>query len=127
MEVDEEYGAGEKMEVDQQDEDIYSMIKSCKFNMKMKMIESARKQVTILSESFQFWKKMYINYRWKSLIGDLRHLFARADLVCLGPCCPGHFESSEKENNWINVNEKFDDNLLLLETCLKAPLITDGF
>ncbi|XP_027746012.1 DNA-dependent protein kinase catalytic subunit isoform X2 [Empidonax traillii] len=44
MEVDEEYSAGEQMEVDQQDEDIYSMIKSCKFNMKMKMIESARKQ-----------------------------------------------------------------------------------
>uniref|UniRef100_A0A672TUE1 DNA-dependent protein kinase catalytic subunit n=1 Tax=Strigops habroptila TaxID=2489341 RepID=A0A672TUE1_STRHB len=44
MEVDEEYGAGEQMEVDQQGEDIYSMIKSCKFNMKMKMIESARKQ-----------------------------------------------------------------------------------
>ncbi|KAJ7402013.1 hypothetical protein BTVI_90061 [Pitangus sulphuratus] len=44
MEVDEEYSAGDQMEVDQQDEDIYSMIKSCKFNMKMKMIESARKQ-----------------------------------------------------------------------------------
>ncbi|XP_063182908.1 DNA-dependent protein kinase catalytic subunit [Chroicocephalus ridibundus] len=44
MEVDEEYGAGDQMEVDQQEEDIYSMIKSCKFDMKMKMIESARKQ-----------------------------------------------------------------------------------
>ncbi|XP_032559787.1 DNA-dependent protein kinase catalytic subunit isoform X2 [Chiroxiphia lanceolata] len=44
MEVDEEYSAGDQMEVDQQGEDIYSMIKSCKFNMKMKMIESARKQ-----------------------------------------------------------------------------------
>ncbi|KAM9024210.1 DNA-dependent protein kinase catalytic subunit [Ara ararauna] len=53
MEVDEEYGAGEQTEVDQQGEDIYSMIKSCKFNMKMKMIESARKQ-----NSFSVAKKL---------------------------------------------------------------------
>ncbi|KAM8811045.1 DNA-dependent protein kinase catalytic subunit [Eudromia elegans] len=44
MEVDDEYGSSDQMEVDQQDEDISSMIKNCKFNMKMKMIESARKQ-----------------------------------------------------------------------------------
>ncbi|XP_035175280.1 DNA-dependent protein kinase catalytic subunit [Oxyura jamaicensis] len=44
MEVDEECGLGDPMEVDQQGEDIPSMIRSCKFNMKMKMIESARKQ-----------------------------------------------------------------------------------
>ncbi|NXV78034.1 PRKDC kinase, partial [Atlantisia rogersi] len=44
MEVDKEYDDGDHMEVDHQDEDIYSMVKSCKFNMKMKMIESARKQ-----------------------------------------------------------------------------------
>ncbi|XP_072708622.1 DNA-dependent protein kinase catalytic subunit isoform X1 [Ciconia boyciana] len=50
MEVDEEYGAGDQMEVDQQGEDIYSMIKSCKFNMKMKMIESARKQNSSVAE-----------------------------------------------------------------------------
>uniref|UniRef100_A0A803VTB7 DNA-dependent protein kinase catalytic subunit n=1 Tax=Ficedula albicollis TaxID=59894 RepID=A0A803VTB7_FICAL len=48
MEVDGEYSAGDQMEVDQQSESIHSMIKSCKFNMKMKMIESARKQVNIL-------------------------------------------------------------------------------
>ncbi|KAI1243372.1 hypothetical protein IHE44_0000969 [Lamprotornis superbus] len=44
MEVDGEYSTGDQMEVDQQNESIHSMIKSCKFNMKMKMIESARKQ-----------------------------------------------------------------------------------
>lgn len=49
MEVDGEYSAGSQMEVDQQSENIHSMIKSCKFSMKMKMIESARKQVNILS------------------------------------------------------------------------------
>ncbi|PKU35877.1 hypothetical protein llap_13819 [Limosa lapponica baueri] len=58
MEVDEEYGAGDQMEVDQQDEDIYSMIKSCKFNMKMKMIESARKQ-----NSFSVAKKLLKDLR----------------------------------------------------------------
>uniref|UniRef100_A0A8C6J8U6 DNA-dependent protein kinase catalytic subunit n=1 Tax=Melopsittacus undulatus TaxID=13146 RepID=A0A8C6J8U6_MELUD len=58
MEVDEEYGAGEQMEVDQQGEDIYSMIKSCKFNMKMKMIESARKQ-----NSFSVAKKLLKDLR----------------------------------------------------------------
>lgn len=58
MEVD-EYSADDQMEVDQQGEDIYSMIKSCKFNMKMKMIESARKQVNVLSDSFQFCENTY--------------------------------------------------------------------
>uniref|UniRef100_A0A8B9FR78 DNA-dependent protein kinase catalytic subunit n=1 Tax=Amazona collaria TaxID=241587 RepID=A0A8B9FR78_9PSIT len=58
MEVDEEYGSGEQMEVDQQGEDIYSMIKSCKFNMKMKMIESARKQ-----NSFSVAKKLLKDLR----------------------------------------------------------------
>ncbi|XP_071410665.1 DNA-dependent protein kinase catalytic subunit isoform X2 [Pithys albifrons albifrons] len=58
MEVDEEYGADEQMEVDQQDEDISSMIKSCKFNMKMKMIESARKQ-----NSFAVAKKLLKDLR----------------------------------------------------------------
>uniref|UniRef100_A0A663MNQ6 DNA-dependent protein kinase catalytic subunit n=1 Tax=Athene cunicularia TaxID=194338 RepID=A0A663MNQ6_ATHCN len=58
MEVDEEYSAGDQMEVDQQDEDIYSMIKSCKFNMKMKMIESARKQ-----NSFSVAKKLLKDLR----------------------------------------------------------------
>lgn len=93
MEVDEEYGAGEQMEVDQQGEDIYSMMKSCKFNMKMKMIESARKQVIVLSGSFPFFEKICRNYSWKSLLGGVGHLFARADLVSLSPCCPGHFEN----------------------------------
>uniref|UniRef100_A0A8C0EK33 DNA-dependent protein kinase catalytic subunit n=1 Tax=Bubo bubo TaxID=30461 RepID=A0A8C0EK33_BUBBB len=58
MEVDEEYSAGDQMEVDQQGEDIYSMIKSCKFNMKMKMIESARKQ-----NSFSVAKKLLKDLR----------------------------------------------------------------
>jgi len=83
MEVDEECGAGDQMEVDQQGEDIYSMIKSCKFNMKMKMIESARKQVTVLSSSFQFCEKIRRNYSWKSLVGSLGHIFSRADLIFL--------------------------------------------
>ncbi|XP_062426360.1 DNA-dependent protein kinase catalytic subunit [Rhea pennata] len=51
MEMDEEYG--DQMEVDQQGEDISSMIRNCKFNMKMKMIESARKQ-----NSFSIAKKL---------------------------------------------------------------------
>uniref|UniRef100_A0A674JBQ4 DNA-dependent protein kinase catalytic subunit n=1 Tax=Terrapene triunguis TaxID=2587831 RepID=A0A674JBQ4_9SAUR len=44
MEVDGRGDVGDKMETDMQEEDIHSMIRSCKFNMKMKMIESARKQ-----------------------------------------------------------------------------------
>uniref|UniRef100_A0A8D2M7W0 DNA-dependent protein kinase catalytic subunit n=1 Tax=Zonotrichia albicollis TaxID=44394 RepID=A0A8D2M7W0_ZONAL len=67
MEVDGEYSAGDQMEVDQQGENIHSMIKSCKFNMKMKMIESARKQVNILSDSFQFklLKDLRKEARWR--------------------------------------------------------------
>ncbi|RMC15431.1 hypothetical protein DUI87_07622 [Hirundo rustica rustica] len=58
MEVDGEYSAGDQMEVDQQSENIHSMIKSCKFNMKMKMIESARKQ-----SSFAVAKKLLKDLR----------------------------------------------------------------
>ncbi|OXB55687.1 hypothetical protein ASZ78_003819 [Callipepla squamata] len=58
MEVDEENGVGDQMEVDQQDEDIHSMIRSCKFNMKLKMIESARKQ-----NSFSVAKKLLKDLR----------------------------------------------------------------
>ncbi|OXB75109.1 UNVERIFIED_CONTAM: hypothetical protein H355_003187 [Colinus virginianus] len=58
MEVDEESGVGDQMEVDQQDEDIHSMIRSCKFNMKLKMIESARKQ-----NSFSVAKKLLKDLR----------------------------------------------------------------
>lgn len=47
MEVVEAGDIGDEMEVDQQEDNIHSMIRSCKFNMKMKMIESARKQVTL--------------------------------------------------------------------------------
>ncbi|XP_069076234.1 DNA-dependent protein kinase catalytic subunit isoform X2 [Pleurodeles waltl] len=43
MEVDGGDDAVDKMEVDEQ-EDINTLIKSCKFTMKMKMVESARKQ-----------------------------------------------------------------------------------
>nr|XP_033789602.1 DNA-dependent protein kinase catalytic subunit isoform X2 [Geotrypetes seraphini] len=44
MEVDGGGDTCDRMEVDGEDEDITSMIKSCKFNMKLKMVESARKQ-----------------------------------------------------------------------------------
>ncbi|XP_078543449.1 DNA-dependent protein kinase catalytic subunit [Lissotriton helveticus] len=44
MEVDGGEGAVDRMEVDEQEEDINTLIKSCKFTMKMKMVESARKQ-----------------------------------------------------------------------------------
>ncbi|XP_067887902.1 DNA-dependent protein kinase catalytic subunit isoform X2 [Heterodontus francisci] len=43
MEVDDE-GADAKMDVDGEEEDINMLIRSCKFNMKLKMLESARKQ-----------------------------------------------------------------------------------
>uniref|UniRef100_A0A8C3RFN2 DNA-dependent protein kinase catalytic subunit n=1 Tax=Cyanoderma ruficeps TaxID=181631 RepID=A0A8C3RFN2_9PASS len=58
MEVDGECSGGGQMEVDQQSENIHSMIKSCKFNMKMKMIESARKQ-----NSFAVAKKLLKDLR----------------------------------------------------------------
>ncbi|XP_069477126.1 DNA-dependent protein kinase catalytic subunit [Ambystoma mexicanum] len=41
MEVD---GAEDTLEFNKQEEDIHTMIKRCKFTMKMKMVESARKQ-----------------------------------------------------------------------------------
>ncbi|XP_034980550.2 DNA-dependent protein kinase catalytic subunit [Zootoca vivipara] len=44
MEVDGGGDASFKMEVDHGNEDIHSLIRNCKFTMKMKMIESARKQ-----------------------------------------------------------------------------------
>ncbi|XP_074056019.1 DNA-dependent protein kinase catalytic subunit isoform X1 [Macrotis lagotis] len=44
MEVDRDGNVSDRMEVEKQEEDIYSMIRGCKFSMKMKMIESARKQ-----------------------------------------------------------------------------------
>ncbi|KAM9626909.1 DNA-dependent protein kinase catalytic subunit isoform 2-T2 [Trichechus inunguis] len=44
MKVDGDGDSGDNMEMQEQEEDIYSLIKSCKFSMKMKMIESARKQ-----------------------------------------------------------------------------------
>ncbi|XP_067836012.1 DNA-dependent protein kinase catalytic subunit isoform X2 [Heptranchias perlo] len=43
MEVDDE-GADTKMDVDREEEDVDMVIRSCKFNMKLKMLESARKQ-----------------------------------------------------------------------------------
>lgn len=46
MEVDGGGDTSSKMEVDNESEDANSMIRSCKFTMKMKMIESARKQVS---------------------------------------------------------------------------------
>ncbi|XP_075405763.1 DNA-dependent protein kinase catalytic subunit [Tenrec ecaudatus] len=44
MLVDGDGDRGDRVEMQDQEEDIYSLIKSCKFSMKMKMIESARKQ-----------------------------------------------------------------------------------
>ncbi|XP_029447109.1 DNA-dependent protein kinase catalytic subunit isoform X2 [Rhinatrema bivittatum] len=44
MEMDGGGTASDQMEVDKQEEDIPSLIRSCKFNMKLKMVESARKQ-----------------------------------------------------------------------------------
>lgn len=45
MSMDGDAESSDRMEVQEQEEDICSLIKSCKFSMKMKMIESARKQV----------------------------------------------------------------------------------
>ncbi|XP_049710414.1 DNA-dependent protein kinase catalytic subunit isoform X1 [Elephas maximus indicus] len=44
MKVDGDGDSSDTVEMQEQGEDIYSLIKSCKFSMKMKMIESARKQ-----------------------------------------------------------------------------------
>lgn len=132
MEVDGECSGGDQMEVDQHGESIHSMIKSCKFNMKMKMIESARKQVNILSDNFQFAEKIH-RKNWKSLLGGLWYPFARANLVSLWPYCPGHFESSRKSvPQW----KKRKGQMLIMKLmvichywkCAWSPLwSTDGF
>uniref|UniRef100_G3QTD2 DNA-dependent protein kinase catalytic subunit n=1 Tax=Gorilla gorilla gorilla TaxID=9595 RepID=G3QTD2_GORGO len=44
MNVDQDGDPSDRMEVQEQEEDISSLIRSCKFSMKMKMIDSARKQ-----------------------------------------------------------------------------------
>ncbi|XP_044600073.2 DNA-dependent protein kinase catalytic subunit [Equus asinus] len=44
MNTDGDGDSSDRMKVQEQEEDICSLIKSCKFSMKMKMIESARKQ-----------------------------------------------------------------------------------
>ncbi|KAM5211726.1 DNA-dependent protein kinase catalytic subunit isoform 1-T1 [Hipposideros larvatus] len=44
MNMDGDGDANDRMEVQEQEENISSLIKSCKFSMKMKMVESARKQ-----------------------------------------------------------------------------------
>ncbi|XP_054451411.1 DNA-dependent protein kinase catalytic subunit [Pteronotus mesoamericanus] len=44
MNMDGDADSNDRMEVEEQEEDICSLVKSCKFSMKMKMIESARKQ-----------------------------------------------------------------------------------
>ncbi|XP_006860145.1 PREDICTED: DNA-dependent protein kinase catalytic subunit [Chrysochloris asiatica] len=44
MKVDGDGDSGDTVDMPGQEEDIYSLIKSCKFSMKMKMVESARKQ-----------------------------------------------------------------------------------
>lgn len=45
MDIDGDADSSDRMEGREQEEDICSLVKSCKFSMKMKMIESARKQV----------------------------------------------------------------------------------
>lgn len=50
MNMDGDGDSLDKMEIQEQ-EDIFSLIKNCKFSMKMKMIESARKQVGHLCSS----------------------------------------------------------------------------
>ncbi|OBS60730.1 hypothetical protein A6R68_08145, partial [Neotoma lepida] len=49
MNVDEDEDSIDRREVHEPKEDVHSMIQSCKFTMKMKMIESAWKQVHSLS------------------------------------------------------------------------------
>ncbi|KAM7075469.1 DNA-dependent protein kinase catalytic subunit isoform 1-T1 [Molossus nigricans] len=44
MNMDGDADSSDRMEVQEQGEDVCSLLKSCKFSMKMKMIESARKQ-----------------------------------------------------------------------------------
>ncbi|KAF6100707.1 protein kinase, DNA-activated, catalytic subunit [Phyllostomus discolor] len=44
IDMDGDADSNDRMEVQEQEEDICSLVKSCKFSMKMKMIESARKQ-----------------------------------------------------------------------------------
>ncbi|XP_017736835.1 PREDICTED: DNA-dependent protein kinase catalytic subunit isoform X2 [Rhinopithecus bieti] len=44
MNVDEDGDPSDRMDVQEQEEDISSLIRSCKFSMKMKMVDSARKQ-----------------------------------------------------------------------------------
>ncbi|XP_007947257.1 DNA-dependent protein kinase catalytic subunit [Orycteropus afer afer] len=44
MKVDRDGDSSDKEEMQKQEKDIFSLIKNCKFSMKMKMIESARKQ-----------------------------------------------------------------------------------
>ncbi|XP_008051625.2 DNA-dependent protein kinase catalytic subunit [Carlito syrichta] len=44
MNVDEDSDPSDRREVHEAEEDVTSLIKSCKFSMKMKMVESARKQ-----------------------------------------------------------------------------------
>ncbi|XP_036194617.1 DNA-dependent protein kinase catalytic subunit [Myotis myotis] len=44
MDIDGDADSSDRMEGREQEEDICSLVKSCKFSMKMKMIESARKQ-----------------------------------------------------------------------------------
>ncbi|KAK2094824.1 hypothetical protein P7K49_026240, partial [Saguinus oedipus] len=44
MNVDEDGDPGDRGGMQEQEEDISSLIRSCKFSMKMKMMDSARKQ-----------------------------------------------------------------------------------
>uniref|UniRef100_A0A803W9J0 DNA-dependent protein kinase catalytic subunit n=1 Tax=Ficedula albicollis TaxID=59894 RepID=A0A803W9J0_FICAL len=111
MEVDGEYSAGDQMEVDQQSESIHSMIKSCKFNMKMKMIESARKQVNIL---FAVAKKLLKDLRKEAKAREdwlLRWNYAYCRFTHSSSCslsCPERLLSVLKTISLLGNNAKSD-------------------
>uniref|UniRef100_A0A803VDR1 DNA-dependent protein kinase catalytic subunit n=1 Tax=Ficedula albicollis TaxID=59894 RepID=A0A803VDR1_FICAL len=109
MEVDGEYSAGDQMEVDQQSESIHSMIKSCKFNMKMKMIESARKQ-----SSFAVAKKLLKDLRKEAKAREdwlLRWNYAYCRFTHSSSCslsCPERLLSVLKTISLLGNNAKSD-------------------
>uniref|UniRef100_A0A8C4UGT6 DNA-dependent protein kinase catalytic subunit n=1 Tax=Falco tinnunculus TaxID=100819 RepID=A0A8C4UGT6_FALTI len=109
MEVDEEYSAGDQMEVDQQGEDMYSMIRSCKFNMKMKMVESARKQ-----NSFSVAKKLLKNLFKEAKMREdwlvrWNHTYCRFTHSCSrNQSCPERVLSVLKTISLLGNNTKSD-------------------
>ncbi|XP_060058172.1 DNA-dependent protein kinase catalytic subunit [Erinaceus europaeus] len=58
MSIDSERDSGDQMDMQEQEEDMPSLVRSCKFSMKMKMIESARKQSNF-SLALKLLKELY--------------------------------------------------------------------